>query len=173
MRSTTHTAENQNICPKLCLCLCVCVCVSVCLCLRLPLCLPLRLSLSLSLPVSVSVFVSVSASVSVSAYLCVCLFVYVCLCLIWVCVCVCVCVCVSACLCLCVCWGKLLYSGFFFFCEESLVREISLHNKDCSEMHSGSCIQMTSSRKCRVRGFVVEKESRQRKTTEKLRHECP
>ena len=27
---------------------------------------------------------------------------------------------------------------FFFFCEESLVRDASLHNKDCSEMHSGS-----------------------------------
>ena len=28
--------------------------------------------------------------------------------------------------------------GIFFFCEESLVRDTTLHNKDCSEMHSGS-----------------------------------
>ena len=33
----------------------------------------------------------------------------------------------------------------FFFYEESLVRDTNLHNKDCSEMHSGSCSQMTSS----------------------------
>ena len=26
---------------------------------------------------------------------------------------------------------------YFFFCEESLVRDTNLHNKDCSEMHSG------------------------------------
>ena len=44
-------------------------------------------------------------------------------------------------------WGKLLYS-VFFFCEESLVRDTNLHNKDCSEMHSGSCSQMTSSWIC-------------------------
>ena len=35
-----------------------------------------------------------------------------------------------------------------FFCEESLVRDKNLHYKDCSEMHSGSCSQMTSSCKC-------------------------
>ena len=44
-------------------------------------------------------------------------------------------------------WGKLLYS-VFFFCEESLLRDTNLHNEDCSEMHSGSCSQMTSSCKC-------------------------
>ena len=33
----------------------------------------------------------------------------------------------------------------FFFCEESLVRDTNLHNKDCSEMHSGRCSQMASS----------------------------
>ena len=27
----------------------------------------------------------------------------------------------------------------FFFCEESLARDTNLHNKDSSEMHSGSC----------------------------------
>ena len=49
-------------------------------------------------------------------------------------------------------WGKLLYSVIFFFCEESLVRDTNLHNKDCSEMHSGSCSQMTSSCKCAIKG---------------------
>ena len=39
---------------------------------------------------------------------------------------------------------------YFFFCEESLVRDTNLHNKDCSEMHSGSCSQMTSSCKCPI-----------------------
>ena len=38
----------------------------------------------------------------------------------------------------------------FCFCEESLVRDTNLHNKDCSEMHSGSCSQMTSSCKCPI-----------------------
>ena len=33
--------------------------------------------------------------------------------------------------------------SIFFFSEESLVRDTNLHNKDYSEMHSGS--QMTSS----------------------------
>ena len=33
---------------------------------------------------------------------------------------------------------------YFFFCEESLMRD----NKDCSEMHSGSRSPMTSSCKC-------------------------
>ena len=32
---------------------------------------------------------------------------------------------------------------YFFFCEESLVRDTNLHNKDCSEMPSGRCSQMT------------------------------
>ena len=40
---------------------------------------------------------------------------------------------------------------FFFFCEESLVRDTNLHYKDCSEMHSGSYGQMTSSCKCPIR----------------------
>ena len=39
---------------------------------------------------------------------------------------------------------------FFCFCEESLMRDTNLHNKDCSEMHSGSCSQMTSSCKCPI-----------------------
>ena len=30
---------------------------------------------------------------------------------------------------------------YFFFCEESLVRDTNLHNKDCNKMHSGSCSQ--------------------------------
>ena len=47
-------------------------------------------------------------------------------------------------------WGKLLYSVFVFFCEESLMRDTNLHNKDCSEMHSGSCSQMVSSCKCPI-----------------------
>ena len=38
----------------------------------------------------------------------------------------------------------------FCFCEESLVRDTNLHNKDCTEMHSGSCSQMTSSCKCPI-----------------------
>ena len=38
----------------------------------------------------------------------------------------------------------------FFFCEESLERDTNLHSKDCSKMHSGSCIQMTSSCKCPI-----------------------
>ena len=33
---------------------------------------------------------------------------------------------------------------YFFFCEESLVRDTSLHHKH-HEMHSGSCSQMTTS----------------------------
>ena len=33
--------------------------------------------------------------------------------------------------------GKLLYSEFFC-CEELLVHDTDLHNKGCSEMHSGS-----------------------------------
>ena len=37
---------------------------------------------------------------------------------------------------------------YFFFCEESLVRDTNLHYKHCSEMHSGSSSQMTSSCKC-------------------------
>ena len=38
----------------------------------------------------------------------------------------------------------------FLFCEGSLVRDTNLHYKDCSEMHSGSCNQMTSSCKCTI-----------------------
>ena len=30
------------------------------------------------------------------------------------------------------------------------MRDTNLHNKDCSEMHSGSCSQMTSSCKCPI-----------------------
>ena len=37
-----------------------------------------------------------------------------------------------------------------FFCEESLVRDTNLHYKDRSEMHSGSCSQMTPSGKCAI-----------------------
>ena len=40
--------------------------------------------------------------------------------------------------------GSTLFS-IFFFCEESLVRDTNQPYKDCSEMHSGSCSQMTSS----------------------------
>ena len=47
-------------------------------------------------------------------------------------------------------WGKLLYSVFCCCREESLVRDTNLHYKDCSEMHSGSCSQMTSSCRCHV-----------------------
>ena len=36
------------------------------------------------------------------------------------------------------------------FCEESLVRDKNLHDKDCSEMHSGSCSQITPSCKCPI-----------------------
>ena len=43
--------------------------------------------------------------------------------------------------------ASVLYS-VFFFCEESLVRDTNLHYKDYSEMHSGSCSQMTSSCQC-------------------------
>ena len=43
----------------------------------------------------------------------------------------------------------ILYS-VIFFCEESLVCDINLHNKDYSEMHSGSCSQKTSSCKCHI-----------------------
>ena len=50
--------------------------------------------------------------------------------------------------------GKLLYSIVFFFCEESLVCDTNLHYKDCSELHSGSCSQMTSSWKCPI-GFTI------------------
>ena len=39
---------------------------------------------------------------------------------------------------------------YFFFCEESLAHDTNLHCKDCSEMHSGSCSQMTSSCKCSI-----------------------
>ena len=39
---------------------------------------------------------------------------------------------------------------YFFFCEESLVRDTNLHYKDCSEMHSGSCRHMTSSCRCPI-----------------------
>ena len=42
------------------------------------------------------------------------------------------------------CFEASCYIQIFFFCEESLVRDIN-DNKDCSEMHSGSCSQMTSS----------------------------
>ena len=31
-----------------------------------------------------------------------------------------------------------------FFCEELLMFDTNLHNKDCNEMHSGSCSQTTS-----------------------------
>ena len=34
---------------------------------------------------------------------------------------------------------------YFFFCEEALMRDTDLHYKDCSEVHSGSCSQLTSS----------------------------
>ena len=37
---------------------------------------------------------------------------------------------------------------FDFFCEESLMHDTNLHCKDCSEMHSASCSQVTSSFKC-------------------------
>ena len=44
---------------------------------------------------------------------------------------------------------------FFFFCEESLVRDTNLKNKDYSEMHSGSCSQMTSSMQiCSVKTYL-------------------
>ena len=36
----------------------------------------------------------------------------------------------------------IVFSIFFFFCEESLVCDTNLHCKDYSEMHSGSCSQM-------------------------------
>ena len=49
-------------------------------------------------------------------------------------------------------WGKLQY---FFFCEESLVRDTNLYNKDCNEMHSGS--QMTSSCKCSIAAGIKTK----------------
>ena len=39
---------------------------------------------------------------------------------------------------------------YFFFREESLVRDTNLYNKDYSEMHSGSCTQMTSSCECPI-----------------------
>ena len=39
----------------------------------------------------------------------------------------------------------------FLLCEESLVRDTNLHYKDCSEVHSGSCSQMTSSCICTPR----------------------
>ena len=41
--------------------------------------------------------------------------------------------------------GQAIVFGILFFCEESLVRDTNLHNKDCSEMHSGSRSHMTSS----------------------------
>ena len=44
--------------------------------------------------------------------------------------------------------------SIFFSCEESLVRDTNLHNKDCSEMHSGSCSQMTSSCTCPIACFL-------------------
>ena len=44
---------------------------------------------------------------------------------------------------------------YFFFCEESLLRDTSLHYKDCSEMHSGSCSQMASSCKCPIETVTV------------------
>ena len=40
---------------------------------------------------------------------------------------------------------------YIFFSEESLVHETNLHYKGCSEMHSGSCSQMTSSCRCPIR----------------------
>ena len=40
--------------------------------------------------------------------------------------------------------------SIFFFCEESLVCDTNLHYKDCSEMHSGSCSQMTLSCRCPI-----------------------
>ena len=45
---------------------------------------------------------------------------------------------------------QVIVFSIVFFCEESLMRDTNLHNKDCSEMHSGSCSQMTSSCKCPV-----------------------
>ena len=41
--------------------------------------------------------------------------------------------------------SPLLIQYYFFFCVESLVRDTKLPHKDCSEMHSGSCCQMTPS----------------------------
>ena len=46
---------------------------------------------------------------------------------------------------------------YFLFCEESLVRDTNLHYQDCSEMHSGSCSQITSSCKCPIDHFRIEK----------------
>ena len=45
------------------------------------------------------------------------------------------------------CSGASYCVQYFFFCEESLVRDTNLNNKDCSEMHSGSRSHMTPSRK--------------------------
>ena len=44
---------------------------------------------------------------------------------------------------------------YFFFCEDSLVRDTNLHNKDCSEMHSGSWSQMTSSCRCPISSIYL------------------
>ena len=48
-------------------------------------------------------------------------------------------------------WGKLLYSGCLLLWRIARAWH-NLHNKDCSEMHSGS--QMTSSCKCPIRKSV-------------------
>ena len=46
------------------------------------------------------------------------------------------------------CFGTNYCIQYFFFCKKSLVRDTNLHNKACSEMHSGTCSQMTSSCRC-------------------------
>ena len=48
----------------------------------------------------------------------------------------------------------IVFSIFYLFCEESLVRDTNQHYKDCSEMHSGSCSQMTSSCQYPIRGVT-------------------
>ena len=54
------------------------------------------------------------------------------------------------------CFGASYCIRYFFFCEESLVRDTNLHNKDCSEMHSGCCSQMTSPCKCSICVIVAK-----------------
>ena len=48
----------------------------------------------------------------------------------------------------------IVFSISFLFCKESLVRDTNQHYKDCSEMHSGSCSQMTSSCQYPIRGVT-------------------
>ena len=50
-------------------------------------------------------------------------------------------------------WGKF---SIFFFCEESLVRDTIYITKVFSEMHSGSCSQVTASCRCPVDWYNVQ-----------------